>query len=59
VTASASATSTVAGQAYSEPGAGETAKHSSSGGLSWIWGVVLLVVLGGTGGVVALRRRQG
>lgn len=29
----------------------------SSGGLSWIWGLVLLVVLAGAGGVVAVRRR--
>jgi hypothetical protein len=51
---------TASAQAFDEPGPVTAAKDAgSSGGLSWIWGVVLVVVLAGVGGTVALRRRQG
>jgi hypothetical protein len=45
-------------QSFAEPGPVGTDADSSSGGTSWIWGVVLVAVVAAAGSVVALRRRR-
>ncbi len=47
----------VAGTTLSPASAPEPAAAGSGGGISWVWGVGLLAVLGGVGGAVAIRRR--
>lgn len=52
-------TSTDADASSAPAGASSSTGDDSSGGLSWVWGLVLLLLLAGAGGVVALRRRGG